>query len=167
MHEERRATFDDVAELYERARPTYPDELFDDLVALTGLKPRSRVLEIGCDPGKATLPLAGRGLRVTCVELGASLSAVARRKLAFFPGVDVINADFETWRPERAELGAVVAFTSFHWIPPELPYLKSAALLRDAGATVSAAERCGRRIWRPWMWPCASRCPASGGCGRG
>jgi SAM-dependent methyltransferase len=134
MHEERRATFDDVAELYERARPTYPDELFDDLVALADLKPRSRVLEIGCGPGKATLPLAGRGLRVTCVELGASLAAVARRKLAFFPGVDVINADFETWRPERAEFDAVVAFTSFHWIPPELRYLKSAALLRDAGA---------------------------------
>ena len=128
-----RTTFDQAAERYDRARPTYPDALFDDLVELAGLKARSRVVEIGCGTGKATLPLAGRGLRITCVELGASLAAVARRRLALFPGVEILNADFETWRPARADYDAVVAFTAFHWIPPELRYLKSAALLREGG----------------------------------
>jgi SAM-dependent methyltransferase len=134
MHRQLRATFDEVAERYDRARPTYPEELFDDLIDLAGLGPRTRVLEIGCGTGKATLALAGRGLRITCVELGTSLTAVAQRKLALFPGVRVVNADFETWRPERADFDAVVAFTAFHWIPPELRYLKSAALLREGGA---------------------------------
>jgi 16S rRNA A1518/A1519 N6-dimethyltransferase RsmA/KsgA/DIM1 with predicted DNA glycosylase/AP lyase activity len=106
-----RTTFDTAAELYERARPSYPDELFDDLVELAGLKARSRVVEIGCGTGKATLPLAGRGLRIVCVELGTSLAAIAQRKLALFPGVQIVNADFETWRPERADYDAVVAFT--------------------------------------------------------
>jgi SAM-dependent methyltransferase len=129
-----RTTFDEAAELYERARPAYPDELFDDLIAVTGLEPGSRVVEIGPGTGKATLPLAGRGMRVTGIELGASLAALAQRKLALFPGVQIVNADFETWRPERADYDAVVAFTSFHWIPPELRYLKSAALLRKGGA---------------------------------
>ncbi len=76
MKRERRATFDRAAELYERARPGYPDELIDDVVALAGLRPRSRVVEIGCGTGKATLPLAEGGLRITCVELGASLAAI-------------------------------------------------------------------------------------------
>jgi SAM-dependent methyltransferase len=133
-----RTTFDEAAELYDRARPTYPDELFEDLLELAGLKARSRVLEIGCGTGKATLPLAGRGLRVTCVELGPSLVAVARRRLALFPGVEILNADFEAWRPDRADYDAVVAFTAFHWIPPELRYLKSAALLREGGALAVA-----------------------------
>jgi hypothetical protein len=31
----------------------------------------------------------------------------------------VINANFETWQPERAEFDAIVAFTAFHWIDPE------------------------------------------------
>jgi len=135
---ERRATFDRAAELYERARPGYPDELIDDVVALAELRPRSRVVEIGCGTGKATLPLAGRGLRMTCVELGASLAAIAQRKLALFPGVQVVNADFETWRPDRADYDAVVAFTAFHWIPPELRYVKSAAVLREGGALAVA-----------------------------
>jgi SAM-dependent methyltransferase len=139
MHRQLRATFDEVAEQYDRARPTYPEELFDDLIDLAGLGPRTRVLEIGCGTGKATLALAGRGLRITCVELGTSLAAVAQRKLALFPGVRVVNADFETWRPERADFDAVVAFTAFHWIPPELRYLKSAALLREGGALAVVA----------------------------
>ena len=136
--EERRATFDRAAELYERARPTYPDELIDDVVALAGLGPGSRIVEIGCGTGKATLPLAGRGLRITCVELGASLAAIAQRKLALFPGVQIVNADFETWRPERGDYDAVVAFTAFHWIPRELRYPSVAAVLREGGALAVA-----------------------------
>jgi SAM-dependent methyltransferase len=138
VRRELRTTFDAAAEVYERARPSYPDELFDDLVELAGLKARSRVVEIGCGTGKATLPLAGRGLRITCVELGTSLAAIAQRKLALFPGVQIVNADFETWRPERADYDAVVAFTAFHWIPRELRYLKSAAVLREGGALAVA-----------------------------
>ena len=134
MRSERRATFDRAAELYERARPEYPDELIDDVVALADLGPRSRVVEIGCGTGKATLQLARRGLRITCVELGASLAAIAQRKLALFPGVEIVNADFETWRPKRADYDAVVAFTAFHWIPRELRYPSVAAVLREGGA---------------------------------
>ena len=138
MKRERRATFDGAAELYERARPGYPDELIDDVVALAEFRPGSRIVEIGCGTGKATLPLAGRGLRITCVELGASLAAIAQRKLAPFPGVQVVNADFDTWRPDRADYDAVVAFTAFHWIPPELRYVKTAAVLREGGALAVA-----------------------------
>ena len=41
-----------------------------------------RLLEIGCATGKATLPLARRRFRVTCVEPGAQLAAAARRNLS-------------------------------------------------------------------------------------
>ena len=42
-----RRTFEGVAGSYQRARPEYPAELFDDLLAVTGLPPGDRVLEIG------------------------------------------------------------------------------------------------------------------------
>ena len=50
--------FDAVAERYDRVRPGYPAELFGELVALTGIGPGSRVLEVGWGTGKATVPLA-------------------------------------------------------------------------------------------------------------
>jgi hypothetical protein len=34
-----RATFDQAAELYDRARPRYPPALFDDLAGLAGIGP--------------------------------------------------------------------------------------------------------------------------------
>jgi SAM-dependent methyltransferase len=92
-----------------------------------------RVLEIGSGTGHATLPLAERGLELTCVELGADLAAFARRKLAAFPNVRIANERFESWEPD-GEYDAVVSFTAFHWIDPEVRFAKAARILRGGGA---------------------------------
>ena len=73
-----RVTFDGDAERYDRARPGYPAATFDDLLALTGLGPGARVLEIGCGTGQATVPLAERGCQIVAVELGAGALAGRR-----------------------------------------------------------------------------------------
>ena len=137
-----RATFEQVAELYDQARPSYPAEIFDDLVDLARLPESARIVEIGCGTGQATVPLAERGFEITCIELGEQLAAVARRKLSRFPDVEVVCANFETWRAPNSDFGAVVAFTAFHWIDPQLRYEKSASLLRDGGmlAVVTTAH---------------------------
>jgi SAM-dependent methyltransferase len=130
----RRATFDSVAERYGRARPAYPEALFDVLLRRTGLAPGDHVLEVGCATGKATRPLADRGLRLTCVELGPALAAVARRNLAEYPRVEVVNAAFEAWRPVPAmAFDAIVAATAWHWTDPELRYRRAWELLRPGG----------------------------------
>lgn len=59
-----RRTFETAADLYDAARPSYPAELFDDLVSLAGLKRGDRLLEIGCATGKATRALLERGFSV-------------------------------------------------------------------------------------------------------
>jgi SAM-dependent methyltransferase len=129
-----RTTFEQVPELYDRARPGYPARLFDELAALAPLPDAARILEIGPGTGKATIALAERGYRVTSIELGEQLAAVARRKLSAFPNVEVITADFETWQAPRADFDAVVSFTAFHWIDPAVKFEKSASLLREGGA---------------------------------
>jgi SAM-dependent methyltransferase len=132
--EQLRATFDDAAELYDRARPGYPEALYDDLFALAGLRHGDRVLEIGPGTGKATVALADRGLDVTGVELGGALATVAQRNLEAYPNARVVHADVESWEPERPGFDAVVAFTAFHWLDPETKYERCARLLRDAGS---------------------------------
>jgi SAM-dependent methyltransferase len=74
-----RGTFDLASDLYHRARPDYPSNLIDRLLDVTQLRPEARLLEIGCATGKATLPHARRGFPISCVELGASPAAEARR----------------------------------------------------------------------------------------
>ena len=136
-----RATFEQVPELYDRARPNYPSQVFDDLVALAQLPTSARIVEVGCGTGQATMPLAQRGYQITCVELGEQLASVARSKLTGFPNVEVMNADFETWQPERTEFDAIVAFTALHWIAPDVRYTKTAALLREHGTLAIVSTR--------------------------
>jgi SAM-dependent methyltransferase len=134
-----RGTFEEVAELYDRMRPSYPAQLFDDLVRLASLPEGGRVVEIGSGTGKATRPLAERGYRVIAVKLGAQLAAVARRNLAGFPDAEIVNADVETWTPATADFDLVAAFTAFHWIDPARRYDKAASLLRPGGALAVVA----------------------------
>jgi SAM-dependent methyltransferase len=134
---ELRAGFDNDAAAYQRTRPVCPPEMFDDLMRLAGLRTGSRVLEIGCGTGQATLPLAERGLAVTAVELGASLAGLARARTDRFPAVSVVTSTFEDWRPaDDSPWDAVVAFNSLHWVDPRVRYARPAALLRPGGAFV-------------------------------
>ena len=130
-----RQTFDAVADDYQEARPEYPSALYDALLALTGARPQADALcEVGSASGKATLPLARQGFEITCVELGAALAAEARRNLAGFERVTVLNANFETWQPAGGErFGLVFAATAWHWIDPAVKYRKAASLLRPGG----------------------------------
>src|SRR5260370_33972706 len=102
-----RQTFNQAAGSYHRARPDYPSELFDDLITITGLAPGDRLLEIGCATRKATLPLARRGFRITCIQLGPDLAAAARRNLAGL-GADIIQGRFEDWQPAHREQFSLV-----------------------------------------------------------
>jgi len=129
-----RRTFDSAAEQYDRARPEYPAALFDELIACTRLKRGARLLEVGSATGKATLPLAQRGFDITCVELGADLASIARERLAEFPHVRIVNADFDTWTPPQdRRFDLVFAATAWHWLDPAGRYERAADLLAADG----------------------------------
>ncbi|MGK5557874.1 class I SAM-dependent methyltransferase [Actinomadura kijaniata] len=129
-----RATFDKAAALYQDARPDYPAELYSDLLAITGIEPPAHLLEVGTGPGKATLPLARMGFRITAVELGDALATQARHRLAEFADVSVITSSFESWEPPTDVLfDLVYAATAWKWVDPEVKYSKAAALLRQGG----------------------------------
>jgi SAM-dependent methyltransferase len=127
-----RRTFDSAAEVYDVARPSYPAQLFDDLVELAGLEPGDRLLEIGCATGKATRPLLERGFSVVCVEMGAQLAERARRNLTGL-GAEIHVAPFETWDGEGETFDLVYAATAWHWLDPTVRYRRAHQLLRDGG----------------------------------
>lgn len=125
-------TFDQVAELYDRYRPGYPDDLIDDLIRTCDLGPASRILEIGCGTGQATLPLARRGLSLLALEPGQHLAAVAARNLAGLP-VTIETTRFEDWPARAAEFDLVFSANAFHWVWPEIGYPKAARALKENG----------------------------------
>jgi SAM-dependent methyltransferase len=126
--------FDEDARLYDRVRPRYPPELFDDLAQIVPLSPEARILEIGAGTGQATLDLARRGYTVLALEPGKALAHEARRKLRDFPRTTVCVVSFEGWIPGFERFDAVVAATSFHWLDPAVRVEKGADALRADGA---------------------------------
>ncbi len=131
-----RATFDEDAERYDRARPAYPRALFEELTRLLPLCPGVRVLEIGAGTGQATAGLAATGASVVGLELGGELAAVAARKFAAVPNVSVVHGSFDHWTPSGSPYDVVCAFTAWHWLPPGERVSRAAAALRPGGALV-------------------------------
>jgi SAM-dependent methyltransferase len=128
--DEQRLAFGSVAELYHRARPSYPAAAIDDVLAHGRLVPGDRVLEVGAGTGKATVLLAERGLRVLALEPSASMAAIARGTC---PEAEVVEAEFERW---EAAVGfpALVSVQAWHWIDPAVRYQHAHAALQPGGS---------------------------------
>jgi len=125
--------FDEVPELYDRVRPTYPDELFADLMAITGIYEGSPVLEVGCGTGQATRSLAALGLSVTAVEAGAGLAALARQRLSGRDNVQVETSTFEDWDDRGRRFDLLLAAASWHWVDPSVGWANAHRVLRPRG----------------------------------
>jgi SAM-dependent methyltransferase len=111
--DERRRSFDQMAQLYARARGAPPPTLFDAVAAF--VPPPADALEIGCGPGNASLPLLERGFRIHAVELGENLAAFARERLAAFPFTVEVGT-FEDASLPAASADLVVCSSAFHWL---------------------------------------------------
>src|SRR6266567_2675260 len=90
-----KGTFNQVAILYNKARPIYPDALFERLISVAALAPKAKLVEIGPGTGQATRPLADRGYEIIAIELGQDLADIARQELKDYSNVTVITGNFE------------------------------------------------------------------------
>jgi SAM-dependent methyltransferase len=121
---ERAGSFGADAEQYDRARPSYPAALVDELLA-GGARD---VLDVGCGTGIVSLLLAARGVHVLGVEPDERMAVVARRH-----GVEVEVATFEEWDAEDRRFDLLVSGQAWHWVDPLRGAAKAAEVLRPGG----------------------------------
>jgi len=126
LHENRRraCSFGEAAEQYDRARPSYPAALIDDLT-VEGVRV---VLDVGCGTGKASRLFLERGCDVLGIEPDPAMALLARSH-----GVTVEEAMFEDWDPAGRMFDLVVSGQAWHWVDPDVGPAKAAAVLRDGG----------------------------------
>jgi SAM-dependent methyltransferase len=128
---EQRLVFGEVAELYDRARPGYPDALVDDVVAVVGVP--GPALEIGAGTGKATAQFAARGMTVHAIEPNEDMAALARRNCAAYPGVTVEVVGFEDWTMQAHAFALVFAAQAWHWVRADMRAVRAADALVPTG----------------------------------
>lgn len=129
---ELRRRFNEDEVNYDRYRPEYPGELFQDVVFYSQIKPGSKLLEIGIGTGQATLPFLELGCDVTGIELGDKLSAFVAEKYKGYSNFKVFNDDFILYPVEEA-YDLIYCATAFHWLPKEEAYAKIMKSLRSGG----------------------------------
>ncbi|MGA2321304.1 MAG: methyltransferase domain-containing protein [Solirubrobacteraceae bacterium] len=134
--DEQRLAFGRVAELYDSARPSYPDTVIDELIGFAGLQPGARVVEVGAGTGKATRMLAERRLAVLALEPDAAMAEVARRTCSGYPLVTVEQIAFEAWQP-RELVRTVISAQAWHWITPAVRYVRAGEALSPGGTLAS------------------------------
>ncbi len=142
---EQRLVFGEVAELYDRARAGYPAAVVDDVLGFAGRRGSCvRALEVGAGTGKATVAFAARGLEIVALEPSEAMATVARRNCEPFPNVRVERTSFEDWPAEIDAFDLVFSAQAWHWVSPEMRYLKAADAL-SAGGTLAL-------LWNRIRW---------------
>lgn len=110
---------------YDRARPAYPAELVERIVAAS---PGRDVLDAGCGTGICARLFQAAGCRVLGVDPDPRMAELARQG-----GTEVEVARLEDWDPAGRAFDVVVAAQAWHWVDPVAGAAKAAAALRPGG----------------------------------
>ncbi len=127
-------TFNTEAEKYEKMRPGYVSELYEDIFNYVTIDKLSNVVEVGIGGGQATPPILRTGCKLTAVEYGANLAELCRQKFKEFSNFSATTAKFEDFEYENNSCDLIYSASAFHWIPEEIGYKKVFGMLKSGGA---------------------------------
>ncbi len=130
---ERKTWYSSAAAAYNQARPHYPEALISEVVAMAQFSSNSRILEVGCGPATATVSFAPIGCSMLCLEPNPDFYQLALQNCQPYADVEIQNIAFEEWPLAPSQFDAVLAASSFHWIPSEIGYPKAAIALKENG----------------------------------
>ncbi len=126
-----RLGFESGSDLYEQARPGYPDAAVDHLMDWAGLTADSRILDLAAGTGKLTRQLHSRGARCVAVEPSPSMGQVFRQVV---PRVPLVAGTAEHVPIVSATMDAVVVAQAFHWFEADTALAEVARVLRPGGS---------------------------------
>lgn len=126
-------TFNSVYTEYNKWRPTYIKELYDDIFDAKEIDQSSNVLEVGIGTGQATLPILETGCSLTAVELGDRLAEFSKNKFKNYEKFNVKNLAFQDFECQPNSFDLIFSASAFHWIPEDIGYTKVFDMLKSGG----------------------------------
>lgn len=144
-------TFNTQAERYQRMRPGYVPELYEEIFRHVKLDASSTAVEVGIGGGQATQPILDTGCRVIAVESGDQLAQVCRRRFAPYPNFEAVTCRFEDYPAQDDSCDLVFSASAFHWIPEEVGYPKVLRMLKPGGVFARFANHPYKDKSRPGM----------------
>jgi ubiquinone/menaquinone biosynthesis C-methylase UbiE len=138
-----------VADVYERARPSYPAEAVAWIVERAGLGPGAVVCDVAAGTGKLTRLLLPSGARVIAVE---PVPEMREQLEAAVAGVEVLDGTAESLPLDDTSVDCITVAQAFHWFDygRALPELER--VIRPGGrlAVIWNVRDDDDRWWRLW-----------------
>ncbi len=129
---EGRHLFGTDPETYDAARPGHPDGVYAILGERCGLRPGSRVLEVGPGTGQATRRLLELGASpLVALEPDPQLARFLTKR--FGDRVELVESALEDAPLEPGAFDLAVAASSFHWVDEEVGLSRLRDALRPGG----------------------------------
>jgi len=128
-----RTAFGKVGSLYDKSRVTYPQQLIDDIIIYSKIKPNATILDVGCGSGQATLPFAERGYNTVGLDISKELLTIAKEKCSPFKKAKFKLSSFENAKFNKNSFDLITSGLAWHWVKPEGRYQKAHNILTDNG----------------------------------
>ena len=138
-----------TADLYDRARPGYPEDAVGAIVDRLDLRPGRTVLELGAGTGKLTTLLVPTGARIVALEPVPGMRTKLAAALGGAPGVEIVDGTAEAIPLPAGSVDAVVAAQAFHWFDAIRALSEVHRVLRPGGRFVLAWNRRDESV--PWV----------------
>jgi trans-aconitate methyltransferase len=130
---DKRLTFNEDAANYDKWRPAYCEELFQDIMAYSPIGQGGKAIEIGIGTGQATGPFLDTGCELAAIELGGNLAEYSQFKFREYKNFKVHNTAFEEYQCPEDSTDLIYSATAFHWIPEHIGYPKVYEMLKNGG----------------------------------
>lgn len=141
--------YKNIAQIYARSRPPYPQELFDAIT--TRLENYQGYIDLGCGTGEMLIPLSNYFENSFGIDPDTDMLAVAKEKINKSKNnIELINNTAEDHLgslPENEFLSLVTSARSFHWMNQKLVVAEVYKRLQPGGLLVTLGEANGG-IWR-------------------
>ncbi len=113
MSDARTPSFGGNRDAYAAFRPSYPDALFDRILAALPATHRQRAADLGAGTGLSTLPLCRSFAEVLAIEPDQHMSAALHD---LHPAIRVLHTSAEQAQIPPASLDLVTSATAFYWM---------------------------------------------------
>lgn len=121
---------------YVKARPAYPDWVWQVLAQYAGLTEHSVVADVGAGTGLLSRLFLAHGHKVYAVEPNQAMREAANKALGQMTGYVSVAASAEETTLPAASVDFVVVGQAFHWFDAQRAQFEFARILRPGGQVV-------------------------------
>lgn len=125
--------FDKKGEIYSKARPSYPDELFIYLKDQNLISKSTVAADIGSGTGIFTEKLCPYVSRVFAVEPNDDMRSVAEGKYAAYENIVSVNGSAEDTKLNEKGVDFIAVAQAFHWFDRQTFKAECRRILKENG----------------------------------